>query len=117
MFAAIRRYRVKSGNTGELMRRVEQGLVPMLSIQRGFVSYHAIDDGQDGAISVSIYANRAAAEGANESAASWVTQNLGDLVGPADVTVGEVRVSRQPLTSSAARSSVGEKSRQTRLPS
>ncbi len=93
MFATIRRYQGKPGNTEEVMRRVQQRLVPMLTIQRGFVSYYAIDAGNDVAVSVSIYADRAAAEAANQSAASWVKQNLGDLVGPADVTVGEVRVS------------------------
>ena|SRR5438128_1094481 len=93
MFATIRRYQGKPGNTEEVIRRVQQGLIPMLTIRRGFVSYHAIDAGNDVAISVSIYADRAAAEAANQSTASWVKQNLGDLVGPADVTVGEVRVS------------------------
>lgn len=93
MFATIRRYQGKPGNTEEVIRRVQQGLIPMLTIQRGFVSYHAIDAGNDVAISVSIYADRAAAEAANQAAASWVKQNLGDLVGPSDVTVGEVRAS------------------------
>jgi heme-degrading monooxygenase HmoA len=93
MFATIRRYQGKPGNTEEVIRRVQQGLIPMLTIQRGFVSYHAIDAGNDVAISVSIYADRAAAEAANQSATSWVKQNLRDLVVPGDVTVGEVRAS------------------------
>jgi heme-degrading monooxygenase HmoA len=93
MFATIRRYQGNPGITDEIIRRVQQGLVPMLSIQRGFVSYHVIDAGHDVGVSVSFYTDRAVAEAANQSAASWVKQNLGDLVGPADVTVGEVRVS------------------------
>lgn len=60
MFATIRSYQEKSGNTEELFRRIQQGLIPMLTIQRGFVSYYAIDAGNDIAISVSIYADRAA---------------------------------------------------------
>ena len=93
MVATIRRYQGKPGNTEEVIRRVQHGLIPMLTIQRGFVSYYAIDAGNDVAISVSIYADRPAADAANQSTASWVKQNLGDLVGPADLTVGEVRVS------------------------
>ena len=93
MFATIRRYQGKPGQTEETIRRVEQGLVPILSKQRGFVSYHAIDAGNDVAVSVSLYDDRAAADAANQAAAAWVTQNLADLVGSADVTVGEVRVS------------------------
>lgn len=93
MFATIRRYQGQPGHTEEVLRRVQLGLIPMLTIQRGFVSYYAIDAGDDVALSVSIYADRASAEAANQSVTSWVRMNLGDLVGPADVTLGEVRLS------------------------
>ena len=68
--------------------------MPILVRQRGFVSYHAIDAGHDVAVSVSIYADRAAAEAGNQAAAEWVKKNLAGLIaGGAEVTLGEVRIS------------------------
>jgi ketosteroid isomerase-like protein len=63
--------------------------VPILSTQPGFVSYAVIDAGLDVEISISVYTDRSAAETANRAAASWVEENLADLVGPVEVTMGE----------------------------
>ena len=94
MFATIRRYKGTPGQTDETIRRVQAGLVPILTRQRGFVSYHAIDAGHDVAVSVSIYTDRAAAEAGNQAAMEWVKQNLaGQIAGGAELTLGEVRVS------------------------
>jgi uncharacterized protein len=90
MFTTMRRYHVKQpGQAAEVGRRVERGLLPILTQQSGFVSYAAVDAGGDVAVSVSVYADRNAAEAANQAAASWVKENLADLVGPAEVTMGE----------------------------
>jgi hypothetical protein len=90
MFATIRRYKVKSGSTPEVAQKVQSGLVPILSKQAGFLSYNAIDGGNDVAISVSLYADRAAADAANAAAAQWVQQNLAGLISAPEITVGEV---------------------------
>jgi hypothetical protein len=90
MFTTIRRYQVKkSGQAAEVGRRAERGLVPILSRQPGFVSYSLIDAGQDVELSISVFVDRSAADAANRVAASWVKDNLGDLVGAPDVTMGE----------------------------
>jgi ketosteroid isomerase-like protein len=94
MFATIRRYQgLNPGQTAETVNRVKEGLLPILTEQPGFASYHAIDAGNEVAISVSIYESRAAADAANQAAAAWVQGNLADLVGPGEVTVGEVLAS------------------------
>jgi ketosteroid isomerase-like protein/heme-degrading monooxygenase HmoA len=90
MFATIRRYQGKPGQTAETVSRVKAGLIPTLSKQPGFRSYHAVEAADDVAVSVSLYESRAAAEAANQAVASWVKDNLADNVGPAEVTVGEV---------------------------
>ncbi len=95
MFAAVRRYHVKPGRIAEVARRVEQGLVPLLLGQRGFISYHAIDAGSNEALAIGIYQDRRAAEAANETATAWVEENLAELLGPAETTVGRVIVSAQ----------------------
>jgi hypothetical protein len=96
MFASIRRYQGKPGQTAEAIRRVKAGLIPILVKQPGFRAYHAVEAAGDVAASVSMYETRAAAEAANQAAASWVKENLAELVGPADVTVGEVMASAGP---------------------
>jgi len=93
MFVTIRRYQGKPGQTQETVSRVKAGLLPILTRQPGFVSYAAVDAGSDVAVSVSTYESRAAADAANQAAASWVQSNLGDIVGPADVLMGEALVS------------------------
>ncbi len=97
MFATVRRYHVKPGRITEVARRVEQGLVPLLLGQRGFISYHAIDAGRNEALAIGVYQDRRAAEAANEAAAAWVADNLAELLGPADSTVGRVIVSAQAV--------------------
>lgn len=90
MYAAIRRYHVKPGRIADVARRVQESLVPLLRAQRGFIAYHAIDAGDNIAVAIGLYENRRAAEAANETATDWVKQNLADLLGPGDVTVGKV---------------------------
>ena len=92
MFVTIRRYQVK-GSMQEVGNRVQKGLIPIVSKQPGFHSYHAIDAGSNVALSVSVYDNRAAAEAANKAAAQWVHGNLSGLVGNVEVTMGEVLAS------------------------
>ena len=92
MFATIRRYNVNPGQMSEVVKRVKQGLVPIVSKQQGFVSYRAIDAGGNVTLSVSFYQTRAAADAANKEAATWVKANLAQLITAIDVTVGEVVV-------------------------
>jgi hypothetical protein len=94
MFVTIRRYTVK-GSMQEVSSRVQKGLVPLLSKQPGFVSYHAADAGNNVAFSVSVYQNHAAADAANKAAAGWVQQNLGALLGNVELTMGEVTASSE----------------------
>jgi uncharacterized protein len=94
MYATIRRYQgLEPGRTDETVRRVKDGLLPIIGRQPGFASYLAVDVGNDVPVSVSIYESRAAAEAANQAAAAWVKTNLVDLVTPGEVLVGEVLLS------------------------
>lgn len=92
MFAAVRRYHVKPGRIAEVARRVQEGLVPILSRQRGFVSYHCIDAGDNVALAFGVYDDRRSAEAANDSASAWVKQNIAELLGTGEVMVGQVIV-------------------------
>jgi hypothetical protein len=91
MFTTIRRYNVKPGEMQTTIERVRLGLVPVVSQQRGFISYLALDAGDNVAVSVSCFENRPAADAANIEAATWVQAHLSRLQ-PIDVTVGEVLI-------------------------
>jgi hypothetical protein len=93
VIAAIRRVQVKAGQMDEVKRRLEQGLIPLISQIPGFVCYHAVDAGDDVAISVTLYTDRAAAEAAVKVAKPWAEANIVHLMGAAEATVGEVVIS------------------------
>lgn len=90
MFAAVRRYHVKPGRIAEVTRLVQEGLLPVLSRQRGFAAYHAIDAGDNVLLAVGLYQDRRSAEAANDAASAWVKDHLAELLGPADAMVGKV---------------------------
>jgi heme-degrading monooxygenase HmoA len=100
MFTTIRRYSVKPGQMEATIERVRAGLVPIISKQQGFISYHALDAGDNVAVSVSCYYSRAMADAANTEAAAWAQSNLSRLQ-PIDVTVGEVLVEASADTGDA----------------
>ena len=76
MFATIRRYTVKPGQMSEVVKRVKQGLIPIVTKQQGFVSYQAIDAGNNVALSVSFYQSRASADATIQFELSWVMAEL-----------------------------------------
>ena len=89
MFAIIRRYQGKKGAVQGIGDQVQAELVPLVSTQPGFVSYTAIDAGNDVAVVVSVFRDKASAEAASKIAIDWVQQNMADL-GKPEITVGEV---------------------------
>ena len=89
MFAIIRRYQGKKGSVEGIADQVQTELVPFMSSQPGFVSYTAIDAGNDVAIVVSVFRDKATAEAASKLAIDWVQANLSDL-GKPEITAGTV---------------------------
>lgn len=93
MFTSIRRYLVTPGAADELLRRVHDGFVPIISHAPGFVAYYALDAGNDVVASVSVFQDQAGADESNRMAASWVRQEIAGLMaGPPEITAGAVKV-------------------------
>ena len=92
MYVVIRRY-AAGARADEVVRRVGEGLVPILTKTSGFRAYYCFV-GEDGRpVSVSIVDSRAAAVVANERAREWVGANMADLLpDPPEVTMGEMLV-------------------------
>jgi heme-degrading monooxygenase HmoA len=92
MYVAVRRYKVKAGSMDEVVRRAQEGFVPLIRQAPGFVAYYGVEAGNDFVFTVSIFRDQAGADESTRLAADWVRQNLAELVeGPPELQAGEVR--------------------------
>src|SRR5579859_4740235 len=73
-YGVMRRFQVDAGQIAEITRRVQDGLIPILSSVPGFVTYSAIDAGNGVAVSLSAFQDQASAEASTQKAAEWAKQ-------------------------------------------
>jgi len=94
LFAAIRRGKVKPGMAQEFAKRVETGALPAMKKMDGFKAYYLIAGADDTIIAVSLYTNKATAEGSTQKLMPWIKENLGPLLAsPTEPIDGTVLVS------------------------
>lgn len=93
-YGVMRRFEGKPDQADEVVRRVREGLVPLLTGMPGFASYGLLADGGHGrGVSLTAFEDRAQAEAANSRALTWIKDNMSDLVTkPLDVIQGEIKV-------------------------
>jgi hypothetical protein len=100
MYASVRKYSIEAERVDELMHRVDEKFAPRLEEMPGFVAYQAIDAGVDRAgegrlFTVTICADRDAAERSADIAAEFVRDELADLkIERVEAATGPVSVSR-----------------------
>ena len=95
MVISVRRYRMKPALVDELMRRVEEGFVPLISQTPGFIAYYAVDAGEGVVASINIFADEAGMAESNQRAAGYVKEHLAELLpNSPEITAGEVKVSK-----------------------
>ena len=93
LFAAIRRGKVKPGMAQEFAKRVEAGALPAMKKMDGFKGYYLIFGADDTVIAVSLYSNKAVAEGSTQKLMPWIKENLGPLLAaPTEAIDGQVAV-------------------------
>jgi hypothetical protein len=93
VFAAVRRYKIKPSKMDEVVRRVDEELLEILTKTQGFVSYYALDAGEGMLVSISVFLDEAGAEESNGLATKWARERITHLVDePAEVMTGEVVV-------------------------
>ncbi len=93
MYVSVRRYEMDAETVDELMRRVEEGFVPIISNAPGFIAYYALDAGEGVVASISIFTDQAGAEESNRMAVDYVKENLAALLQfLPEMTAGEVKV-------------------------
>ena len=95
MYASLRTYRVGAREIDAIMHRVDRDFAEALAQEPGFVSYQAVDTGNDMIMTISVFHDRDQAEASNELAAQWVADELSDFsVSRVGVIGGEVMVGR-----------------------
>jgi len=93
-YGVLRTYKVNPGSVDEIVRRGEEGLVPLITQAPGFVRYSAIDAGNGTLVTTSSFGTQEQAEASVRLAADWIKQNLSSLVpNPPEVTSAQIKVS------------------------
>jgi hypothetical protein len=93
MHVAMRQYQVDPGSVDEIIRGVNEGLLPIIKDVDGYQAYYAVDAGGGRIASVSVFEDRAGAEESTRMAADYIRQNMASLFpNPPEVLQGEVVV-------------------------
>jgi len=93
LFAAIRRGKIKPGMAEEFAKRVRAGALPAMKQMDGFKGYYLVVGADDVAIAVSLFTNKAVAEGSTAKLMPWIKENLGPLLAsPTEAIDGDVLI-------------------------
>jgi hypothetical protein len=95
MYATIRRYEsVDQARISELIKKVDETLVPRLTKLPGFGGYHLIEAGDGVVTSIGFFDTSAQADESTRVASAWVRDEMLEtaLPKPPKVTSGEVVV-------------------------
>ncbi len=89
MHTVIRRYQGVQ-DSAEVARRAVEEFAPLISDQPGFQGYWAVDAGDGVLATITAFESEEAAAASTAAAASWVQENMANLVPNApQVTAGE----------------------------
>ena len=92
MYAAIRQGHPKPGAAEEIVRLIEEEMLPRLRELPGFVTFYLVQPEAETLVTLSVFASQAAAEESNHLVAEWARQRLAiHMAGPLEVMSGEVR--------------------------
>jgi hypothetical protein len=93
-YSVIRRYQLRpEASMDDLVERVNEGFVPIVSKIPGLQEYLFVDAGEGAHLTISLYNDPSGAEQSTRNAASWATENVAALIeGPPEVATGWVRI-------------------------
>jgi len=80
------------GDVNELVKRAEDGVLPLLQSQPGFQAYSLALSGNE-IFSFSVWDTPAEAEAANAATADWVAENMADDITHVETNFGELMLS------------------------
>jgi hypothetical protein len=88
--ATVRHYRSAPGLVDAILAN-EQEIRTLLQDIDGFRAYYMVRTGEDSAISISVYDDRAGTDASTAAAREWVTSNVPGAAGaPPEVSEGDV---------------------------
>lgn len=91
LYAAIRKYSIMPDFFGEVMQRIVNEFLPIISELPDYVAYYAVRVGTNEMLTISIFGTQVGAEESNPIALDWVQMNIARFVeGEPEVTVGRV---------------------------
>lgn len=90
MHIMISRYAGAAEMTAEAAPKAQQGLVPLLKGQQGFLGYAALGSEQGDIVSISLWENADAAASSRGKIREWVSANLSGMNEPTERFVGDV---------------------------
>ncbi|MBL6457220.1 hypothetical protein JMJ55_17935 [Belnapia sp. T6] len=90
MHIMISRYAGAARMTAEAAPKAQQGLVPLLRGQHGFLGYAALGSEQGDIVSVSFWESATAAASCRDKIREWVMANLSGLSEPTERFMGDV---------------------------
>jgi heme-degrading monooxygenase HmoA len=92
MHATVRKYSGPAEFGEELVKRQDE-VRRIIEGIAGFQAYYLIKADDGGAVTISVYDDRAGADESVKQAAAWVRENLADMgVSPPEVSTGEVGI-------------------------
>ena len=96
MVITIRSRKMVSGSVNSLMKTINDGFMPIISKEPGYIAYYVVDSGDGLVTAVSIFEDEETSDKSNNLAQEWTSKHLGDLVpGKAQVISGPVMVPSQ----------------------
>ncbi len=104
MFVAVRRYEVEdTSSVGEIMHRVRDEFLPMISKAPGFIDYYCYDCREAGRTiitSISLFETTVGADESSRMATMWAERRLSGLIRtPPEISAGEVKVHSKVMVS------------------
>jgi heme-degrading monooxygenase HmoA len=89
MYVIVRRYKL-AGSGQELLRRIKEEFVPIITSLPGFKAYHVVDCGGRETMSISFWETKADARRSTEEAQKWISRSaLGLIPFPPDTLEGD----------------------------
>lgn len=95
-YVSVQRYRIRSGDLGELRRRLGEGFAPLVTSAAGFHAWYFVELGDGTFLAVRVFERQVGMEETLRLARSWVHDSLEDLgIEMMDLSEGDVLVSRE----------------------
>lgn len=77
MYIVIRKY--STASPSEVMQKIQEGFVPLVSNMPGFINYYAFTSKEDEIVIVNMFDSEINGQNSNDLAAKWVDENIAHL--------------------------------------